>query len=89
MNKHELAQLIAKEAELTNVQATAAVNAITEGIQKALKKGNDVTLVGFGTFKVVKRKARVGINPQTKEKMKIPARKAVKFVAGKGLKTAV
>ena len=89
MNKHELAQLIAKDTEMTTVQAAAFIDAFTCNVQKALKKGEDITLVGFGTFKVVKRKARVGVNPQTKAKLKIPARKAVKFVAGKGLKTAV
>jgi nucleoid DNA-binding protein len=89
MNKLELAQIIAKEVELTNVQATAFINAFTETIQKSLKKGNEVTLVGFGTFKVAKRAARVGINPQTKAKMKIPAKKVVKFVVGKALKTAI
>lgn len=89
MNKQDLTQLIAKDAGLTQAEAAAAVNAITDSIQKALKKGEDVTLIGFGTFKVAKRAARVGINPQTKEKMKIPARKAVKFVVGKNLKSAV
>ncbi|MBI4859057.1 MAG: HU family DNA-binding protein [Candidatus Riflebacteria bacterium] len=89
MNKHELAQLIAKDAEVSQVQAAAMIDAFTANVQKALKKGNDITLVGFGTFKVVKRKARVGVNPQTKAKLKIPARKAVKFVVGKTLKEAV
>jgi DNA-binding protein HU-beta len=89
MNKNELSQLIAKDGELTHTQATATIDAFTGAIQKAMKKGDDITLVGFGTFKVVKRKARTGVNPQTKEKLKIPARKAVKFVAGKTLKESV
>ena len=89
MNKHELAQVVAKDAELTHEQAAASINSFTEAIQKSLKKGNAVTLVGFGTFKVAKRAARTGVNPQTKAKMKIPAKKVVKFVAGKNLKTAV
>ena len=89
MNKNELAQAIAKDGELTHAQATATIDAFTGAIQKAMKKGDDITLVGFGTFKVVKRKARTGVNPQTKEKLKIPARKAVKFVAGKTLKESV
>ena len=89
MNKNELAQIIAKEVELTQVQAAATIDAFTGAIQKVLKKGGDITLVGFGTFKVAKRAARVGINPQTKAKMKIPAKKVVKFVAGKTLKEAV
>ena len=77
MNKHELAQIIAKTAELTNVQAAASIDCLTTAIQKSLKKGNDVTLVGFGSFKTKKRAARMGINPQTKAKMKIPAKKVV------------
>jgi DNA-binding protein HU-beta len=89
MNKHDLAQIIAKDGGLTQVQAAAFIDAFTGAVQKTLKKGGDITLVGFGTFKVVKRAARVGVNPQTKAKLKIPARKAVKFVAGKGLKTAI
>ncbi|MBI4862843.1 MAG: HU family DNA-binding protein [Candidatus Riflebacteria bacterium] len=89
MNKHELAQIIAKDVELTHAQAAATIDAFTGAIQKALKKGEDVTLVGFGTFKTKKRAARMGVNPQTKAKMKIPAKKVVKFVVGKALKTAV
>ena len=89
MNKKDLAQLIAKDVELSHAQAAAMIDAFTANVQKALKKGDEITLVGFGTFKVVKRKARVGVSPQTKAKLKIPARKAVKFVVGKGLKTAI
>ncbi|MBI4862993.1 MAG: HU family DNA-binding protein [Candidatus Riflebacteria bacterium] len=84
-----LATLIAKEVKLTNAQAVATIDAFTNAVQKTLKKGGDVTLVGFGTFKVAKRAARTGVNPQTKAKMKIPAKKVVKFVAGKALKIAV
>jgi len=66
-----------------------ALDAILAAIQKTLKKGNDVTLVGFGTFKISKRKARVGRNPQTGKALKIAAKKVPVFKAGKGLKDAV
>jgi|GEM_PF-77667 len=89
VNKQELVKTISTDTKLTNVQATAFIDSFTAAIRKSLKKGNDVTLVGFGTFKVAKRAARVGTNPQTKEKMKIPARKIVKFRPGKNLKDAV
>jgi len=89
MNKHELAQIVAKEAGLTQTQAVHFIDGFTTSIRQALKKGNDVTLVGFGTFKVAKRAARMGVNPKTGEKMKISARKVVKFVPGKDLRQAV
>jgi nucleoid DNA-binding protein len=89
MNKLELTKLVANEVDLSHTQAAATIDAFTSAIQKALKKGEAITLVGFGTFKVVKRAARVGVNPQTRAKLKIPARKVVKFVAGKDLKKAV
>ena len=89
MNKQELIKIVAADADLTHVQATATIDSITTAIRKSLKKGNEVTLVGFGTFKVAKRAARVGVNPQTKEKMKIKARNVVKFRPGKDLKDAV
>jgi len=89
VNKQDLIKTIADDAKLTQVQATAFIESLTTAIRKALKKGDDVTLVGFGSFKVTKRAARVGVNPQTKEKMRIPARKVVKFLPGKSLKDAV
>jgi DNA-binding protein HU-beta len=89
MNKQELAQIVAKEASITRTQATQFIDCFTASIRQALKKGNDVTLVGFGSFKVAKRAARMGVNPKTGAKMKIAARKVVKFVAGKDLKSAV
>ncbi|MBI4865081.1 MAG: HU family DNA-binding protein [Candidatus Riflebacteria bacterium] len=89
MNKHELAAIVAKEAGLTQSQAAHFIDGFTASIRTALKKGNDVTLVGFGTFKVAKRAARMGVNPKTGEKMKIAARKVVKFVPGKDLRQAV
>jgi nucleoid DNA-binding protein len=70
-------------------EAVLALGAILAAIQKTLKKGNDVTLVGFGTFKISKRKARVGRNPQTGKAIKIAAKKVPVFKAGKGLKDAV
>ncbi len=85
MNKAELVEAIAGGASITKVQAAAALNTITESITKTLKKGGKVTLVGFGTFSTSKRKARVGINPLTKEKIKIKAKTVAKFKAGKEL----
>jgi DNA-binding protein HU-beta len=70
-------------------EAQAAVDSMLTAITRALKKGEDVTLVGFGTFKVAKRKARTGRNPQTGEEIKIKATKVPKFVPGKALKDAV
>ena len=85
------AQLVDEVAKVTNTkkEADAAVSAVFAAIQKALKKGDSVTLVGFGTFSVTKRKARKGRNPQTGEAIKIAARKVPVFKAGKGLKDAV
>ena len=89
MNKQELATIVAKEAGISRTQATQFIDGFTASIRQALKKGNDVTLVGFGSFKVAKRAARMGVNPKTGAKMKISARKVVKFVPGKELKSAV
>lgn len=88
MNKADLINEVANVVS-TKKEAQAAVDCVIESITKALKKGDDVTLVGFGTFKVVKRKARKGRNPQTGAEIKISASKAPKFTAGKGLKDAV
>ncbi len=88
MNKADLVNEVASVVS-TKKEAQAAVDCILDSITKALKKGDVVTLVGFGTFKVTKRKARKGRNPQTGEEIKINASKAPKFVAGKGLKEAV
>ncbi len=89
MNKTDLIAKVTKDAGLTKAQATKAVNAVIDGITEALKKGDKVILVGFGTFKVVNKKARTARNPQTGQEIKIPARKAPKFVPGKALKDAV
>ena len=83
MNKAELIEKLAKDAGLTKTQANAALDSFTEAVTKTLKKGDKVTLVGFGTFSVTKRAARNGRNPQTGEVIKIKARKVPKFKAGK------
>lgn len=86
MNKVELVAEIAKEANISKKDAEAALKAFTGTVQKELKKGEKVQLVGFGTFEVSKRAKREGRNPQTGEKMKIPASKTPKFKAGKQFK---
>ena len=88
MNKGDLVNKVAKVVS-TKKEAQAAVECVLSSITKALKKGDAVTLVGFGTFKVTKRKARMGRNPQTGEEIKIKASKAPKFTPGKSLKDAV
>lgn len=89
MNKTELVDAIAKQSKLTKKDAEAALKAFTDTVTKALKKGDKVQLVGFGTFEVTKRAAREGRNPQTGATMKIAASKAPKFKAGKALKDIV
>jgi nucleoid DNA-binding protein len=88
MNKGDLVNEVAKVTG-TKKAAQEAVDCILASITKALKKKNAVTLVGFGTFSVSKRKARTGRNPQTGEKIKIKAKTVPKFTAGKALKDAV
>jgi len=88
MNKGDLVSEVAKVVG-TKKEAQAAVDCVFSSITKALKKKQKVTLIGFGTFKVDKRKARKGINPQTGEKIKIKAKRVPKFVPGKALKEAV
>ena len=89
MNKTELIDSIAKQAGISKKDAGAALAATTETISKALKKGDRVQLIGFGTFEVGKRAARTGRNPQTGKEIKIPATKVPKFKAGKALKDLV
>ena len=89
MKKVELVEAVAKETGLTKADATRAIDATFEAITGALKKGDKVPLVGFGTFAVSKRAARDGRNPQTGEKVHIAARKAVTFKAGSALTDAV
>ncbi len=83
MNKAELIDQISKDAEITKTQANKAIDAFTNAIVSTLKKGDRVTLVGFGTFTVSERSARNGRNPQNGKKLKISAKKVAKFKAGK------
>lgn len=83
MNKAELVDKIAKDADITKAQANDALDSFTKTVVSTLKKGDKVTLVGFGTFSVTKRSARVGRNPQTGKEIKIKAKKVAKFKAGK------
>jgi DNA-binding protein HU-beta len=85
MNKAELIAHIADEAGITKTQANSAIDSFVEVVAKTLKKGDKVTLVGFGTFSVSKRAARNGRNPQTGEAIKIKARKVARFKPGKDL----
>lgn len=85
MTKAELIGVMAKEADITKAAAASALDAFLGTVAKELKKTGKLGLVGFGTFSVVKRKARQGRNPQTGKAMKIPAKKVVKFKAGKTL----
>ena len=90
MNKSELVEAVQKSlgGDTSKAAAEAAVAAVLEGITKGVKKDKSVQLIGFGTFSVVKRAARTGVNPRTGEKIKIKASKAVKFKAGATLKGA-
>jgi len=89
MNKAELVAKIAEESKLTKKAAETALEAFVTSVETALKKGEKVQLVGFGTFEVRQRAARKGRNPQTKAEIKIPASKAPVFKAGKALKELV
>jgi len=89
MNKQELIDAIAAAAGLSKAAAGRALNATTDAVTASLKKGDAVTLVGFGTFKVSKRAARTGRNPRTGAALKIAARTVPAFTAGKALKEAV
>ena len=89
MSKSDLIESVAKTAALSKAKASLAVNAVFDTISVSLKKGKSVSLVGFGSFSVVKRKARNARNPQTGETIKIKATKAPKFKAGKNLKETV
>ena len=89
MTKGDLIEKIAKEAKLSKAAADKAINAFIDGVKKALKKGDRVALIGFGTFAISQRKARKGRNPQTGKEIKIAARKVPVFKAGAALKKAV
>jgi DNA-binding protein HU-beta len=89
VNKSELIDHIAKQADISKAAAGRALEAVVSGVKTSLKRGNSVTLVGFGTFGVSKRAARTGRNPRTNEPIKIKAAKVAKFRAGKALKDAI
>lgn len=89
MTKAELVEVMANKAELTKADAARALDAFQAAVTEALKKGDKVTLVGFGTFSSKERPARVGRNPQTGEDVKIPARNVASFKAGSKLKEAI
>ena len=89
MNKAELIEIAAKEADISKAAAGKALDALINAVVKAVSKGDTVTLVGFGTFKSSKRAARTGKNPQTGATIKIPATTVPKFSAGAGFKSAV
>ena len=89
MNKSDLVEVVAEKASVSKATAEKAVNAVFEGISDALGKGEKVSLVGFGTFSVSNRSARVCRNPRTGEKINVAATKVPKFKPGKGLKDKV
>jgi DNA-binding protein HU-beta len=89
MNKSELIDAIAKSTKKTKSSIEDTLNALTVAIQSSLTKGNNVQLIGFGTFAVEARAARIGRNPATGKELKIPAKKVVKFKVGSKLKEAV
>ena len=89
MNKSELIDAIASDAKLTKKDTEAFLKAFTENVSKAMVKGEDVTLIGFGSFKVGERAARTGRNPKTGKEIKIAALKNVRFKAGTALKDRV
>jgi DNA-binding protein HU-beta len=89
MNRQELIDAVAMDANLSKADASRSVEAIINAITKALKKGDQVTLVGFGTFRSRQRKARTGRNPQTGQTIQIPESKVAGFSAGKQLKAEI
>jgi DNA-binding protein HU-beta len=89
VNKHDLVAKIAKDVDLSKSAAGAAVDSFIDGITRALKKGDSITFVGFGTFKTSVRKARTARNPQTGAAIKVPKRRVARFSAGTALKKAV
>ena len=89
MNKTELVAAVAAKAELSKKDAEAAVNAVFDSVKDALAEGDKVSLIGFGTFSVKTRAARIGLNTRTKETIEIPESKVPAFKAGSALKDAV
>ena len=89
VNKDALVDAISGKTEMSKKDVETVIDMLTEKITEEIQKGNKVTLTGFGTFRISKRAAREGINPQTKERIQIPAMSVPKFTAGKTLKEAV
>ncbi len=89
MNKNELVSAVSNSAGLSKADASKAVDSVFDNITNSLRNGNEVRLIGFGTFSVAQRRATTGRNPRTGETIQIPARKQAKFKAGKALKEAV
>lgn len=89
MNKAELTSRVARDSKITKVQAASIIDSMLEHITKALRRGERASLVGFGTFTIARRKARTGRNPQTGAPINIPARRVVRFAAGKALKSEI
>ena len=89
MNKQDVVSKVAKDTGMTKTAAAAAVDSIIDGITRSLKKGDAVSFVGFGTFKISNRKARMARNPRTGDAIRIPKRRVPRFSAGKTLKEAI
>ena len=89
MNKRDLIARISQDTGATKSSTAAAIDSLLDGITRALKKGDAITFVGFGTFRTTQRRARVAKNPRTGDAIKIPRRRVVRFTAGKALKSAV
>ncbi|PYT06816.1 MAG: DNA-binding protein [Acidobacteria bacterium] len=89
MNKMELIESVAEDAGITKASASRAIEALCSGIERSLRKGQKVTMVGFGTFGISRRKARTGRNPQTGAPISIKAKKVVRFKAGKQLDRSI
>ena len=89
MNKSQLVDAVASDSGLSKADSARAIDSVLATVTKSLKKGDDVSITGFGKFSVVKRAARQGVNPRTGERVKIKASKAPKFTAGAGLKQAI
>jgi len=89
MNKSQLVDAVASDSGLSKADSARAIESVLATVTKSLKKGEEVSITGFGKFSVVKRAARQGVNPRTGERVKIKASKAPKFTAGAGLKQAI
>lgn len=89
MNKAQLVEKMSKSAKISKAACKKCLESFIDNVEKSLKGGHSVVLTGFGTFSVMKRKARVGVNPATGKKMSIPSKKVAKFKAGKALRDTV